>query len=239
MRIWAVILVICQMVSAAQAEGRKVDTALVLALDESGSVNGHRWRVQLQGYAGAFRDKRVVDALLMKPTAITLVQWSGVHAQAQTIPWRLLDSETTIEAFVVEISKLHRTRYDEQTAIGNAIMFASALLQESGFEARRKVIDISGDGIDYVSSTDAYVPIELSVARAHAIGKGITINGLPIKVSLTEEHSLNKDIDVYYEQKVIGGPDAFIETVADGNDVGAFTRALVKKLVRELLADAR
>jgi len=224
---------------AASAQAERVDIALVLALDESGSVNPHRWNVQRQGYANAFRDKRVVNAILEKSTAITLVQWSGARSQWQTIPWRVLDSKNRIEDVAARLQTLARMSFFGDTAIGSVISFAIALFEESGFTARRQIIDISGDGIHYVSLTDAYLPIELSVARARAIEKGITINGLPIKVPRAELSSFNLYIDEYYRNFVIGGPHAFIETVSDGNDVEAFTRALVKKIVRELLADAR
>jgi hypothetical protein len=45
---------------AAEAQ---VDLQLVLAVDTSGSVNMYRFELQKKGYAGAFRDPRVLAAI--------------------------------------------------------------------------------------------------------------------------------------------------------------------------------
>jgi len=48
---------------AAQAEPIDVDLALVLAVDISRSISKDEHRIQLDGYAAAFRSSDVVDAI--------------------------------------------------------------------------------------------------------------------------------------------------------------------------------
>src|SRR4051794_25157640 len=53
---------------------------LVLAVDASGSVNQTRFELQRKGYADAFRNPRVLDAIRGGATgsiAVTMLQWTG------------------------------------------------------------------------------------------------------------------------------------------------------------------
>jgi Protein of unknown function (DUF1194) len=97
------------------------------------------------------------------------------------------------------------------------------------YEARRRVIDVSGDG-DNNNGRD------VTTARDEAIAKGVTINGLVI---LTEtptpwnSHHTNPlgGLANYYRNDVIGGPGAFV-MVAE--NINSFGDALVKKLIAEI-----
>ena len=82
------------------------------------------------------------------------------------------------------------------TSLSGAIDFSARLLRTNGHNARRRIIDVSGDG-----SNNQGRPATL--ARDEAVAAGITINGLPI---LAEEPAL----DTYYRKHVIGGPGAFL-----------------------------
>ena len=89
----------------------------------------------------------------------------------------------------------------------------------------RRVIDISGDG----PNNDG-APV--TGARDAALAKGIVINGLPIMVkepSLATTDIAN--LDLYYEDCVIGGPGAFIITIRDREK---FQEAIRTKLVLEV-----
>src|ERR1700691_1668851 len=60
--------------------GTEVSVALVLALDASGSVSNDRFELQKQGYAAAFRNPRVLNAIRSLETqsiAVTMMQWTG------------------------------------------------------------------------------------------------------------------------------------------------------------------
>jgi len=64
-------------------------------------------------------------------------------------------------------------RRASRTSISGAINFAMPLFDENPHRGLRRVIDISGDG-----PNNNGAPV--TGARDAAIGKGITINGLPI-----------------------------------------------------------
>src|SRR5271157_603805 len=97
------------------------------------------------------------------------------------------------------------------------------------YEARHRVIDVSGDG-DNNSGRD------VAAARDEAIAKGVTINGLVI---LTETPSGWNSTHTnppgglanYYRNNVIGGPGAF---VMDAENSKSFGDILVKKLIAEI-----
>src|SRR5207302_7491080 len=97
------------------------------------------------------------------------------------------------------------------------------------YEARRRVIDVSGDG-DNNSGRD------VTAARDEAIAKGVTINGLII-LTETKAH-WNSDhtnppggLANYYRNNVIGGPGAFV-MVAE--NFASFGQAIIKKLIAEI-----
>jgi Protein of unknown function (DUF1194) len=107
------------------------------------------------------------------------------------------------------------------TSLSGAIDFSAWPLRTNGHNARRRIIDVSGDG-----SNNHGRPA--TVARDEAVAGAITINGLPI---LTEEPAL----DTYYRENVIGGPGAFLVVA----EVESFSDAILRKLTIEIAgADA-
>jgi Protein of unknown function (DUF1194) len=102
-------------------------------------------------------------------------------------------------------------------------------LEAAPYEARRRVIDISGDG-DNNSGRD------VTAARNGAIAKGVTINGLVILTETQTSFNSNHTnppggLASYYRNNVIGGPGAFV-MVAENFD--SFGDVLVKKLIAEI-----
>jgi hypothetical protein len=68
--------------------------------------------------------------------------------------------------------------------------------------------------------------------REAVLARGITINGLPIMINTDYFGSYSiRELDIYYEDCVIGGPGAFLVTV-DG--AGRFAEAIRRKLVLEI-----
>jgi hypothetical protein len=64
-----------------------------------------------------------------------------------------------------------------------------------------------------------------------AVGRGITINGLPI---LSDAGNVVSDLDVYYKECVVGGPGAF---VIPAQNFETFGEAVLRKMILEV-ADA-
>lgn len=210
---------------AGTANARSVDLALVLAVDVSGSVNTERFELQRNGYAAAFASQAVIDAIAggeNRAIAVTLVEWSGNNHQRQMVGWTLVSDAESAQAFGSAIAETPRA-FSDWTSISGAIDFSVALLGDSTFTPARRVIDISGDGIN----NNGRAILE---ARDEALAAGIIINGLPI---LTEYPTL----DTYYRDNVIGGPGSFMVVV---DNFSAFGAAILGKLVREIAGnDAR
>jgi hypothetical protein len=204
---------------AAPAMARSVDLALVLAVDVSGSVNTERFELQRQGYAHAFASREVLDAIIAGPhqaISVTLVEWSGANHQQQVIGWTLIQDADSAQAFGSAIAETPRA-FADWTSISAAIDYAAQLFKDVDAEPLRRVIDISGDGINNNGR-------DLALARDDALAAGITINGLPI---LSEYPTL----DAYYRENVVGGPGSFTAVAHDFND---FSSAILGKLIREI-----
>ena len=197
-----------------------VELELVLAVDTSSSVSPEEFDLQMRGFAGAFRDPSVIAAVAAigsRGIAVSMIQWSDNRRQEVAIDWQVLTNEDSVADFATAIDETPRFLDGGGTAIGGAIEFAMAELERNGFEGRRKVIDISGDGrANQGASPDGL--------RDLAVLQGITINGLAI---------LNEDSSVadYYRNNVIGGEGAFVITA---NDYQSFAQAILEKLIKEI-----
>ena len=112
------------------------------------------------------------------------------------------------------------------TSISAAIDFARATFENNGFEGERQVIDISGDGPNNIGRL-------APEARDSAVRQGITINGLPIINDRPNRlgYPVLPNLDLYYENCVIGGPGAFV-VVAHG--FPAFAAAIRRKMIIEI-----
>jgi hypothetical protein len=218
--VFPVLIAAALVASAAPAAARMIDLALVLAVDVSGSVNSERFELQRQGYAKAFASREVVEAIAAGEShaiAVTLVEWSGATHQRQMIGWTIISDAQSARSFSSALSEAPRV-FADWTSISGAIDYALGLFDEiDSATPRRRVIDVSGDGINNNGRS-------VNDARDDAVNAGITVNGLPI---LSEYPTL----DDYYRDNVIGGLGAFVVAVSDFD---AFGGAILGKLVREI-----
>jgi hypothetical protein len=200
----------------------KTDLQLVLAVDTSGSVNTTRFELQKRGYAEAFRNPRVLDAVRSGTTqsiAVTLLQWTGPSLQVHAVPWTLIKDRASIEAFAAAIDSTPRQLFSGGTSISGAIDYSMMLLPTSPYQGFRRVIDVSGDGSNNRGR-------DVMSARDDAVRAGVVINGLPIL-------SLEPDLDRYYYDRVIGGPGSF---VIAASSYETFAEAVLRKLILEIAA---
>ncbi len=200
-----------------------VDLNLVLAIDASGSVDDDRFDLQKKGYAQAFTSQRVLDAIRNgnnQAIAVSMVQWTGPTLQVVMVPWTVVKDRPTAELVAAAIVAAPRRIFGGGTSLSGAIDFSAQLIASSPYRGFRKVIDISGDG-----SNNLGRPVEQ--ARDEALQQGIRINGLPIL-------ELERDLDQYFRENVIGGPGAFIIPV---QNYTAFGEAIMRKLVTEISQD--
>ena len=72
----------------------------------------------------------------------------------------------------------------------------------------------------------------MPLARDQVLEKGITINGLPVMIKRPNANTMDlENLDVYYEDCVIGGPGSFVVPI-NGRD--KFIEATRTKLVLEI-----
>jgi hypothetical protein len=204
-----------------------VDVELVLAVDVSYSMDMDELAIQREGYAQAITSKEFLQALKTGPNGkitVTYFEWAASTDQKIIIPWRVIDGPESADAVAAEILKTP-IRRASRTSISGAINFAMPLFDENPHRGLRRVIDISGDG-----PNNNGTPVTL--ARDAALEKGIIINGLPIMVKEPSYSTMDIDnLDLYYEDCVIGGPGSFVVTIKDRDK---FKEAIRTKLLLEV-----
>lgn len=193
------------------------ETALLLTIDTSGSVDSAEYRLQTEGLAEALADPEVADALVLGQVALAVVQWSGAGQQALSLPWQRMLSYDAVAAFSRAARRLDRVFYGSDTAVGEAIGFSVDQFSAVA-DCRRNVIDISGDG-----PLNAGLP--LGPARARALAAGSEINAIAI-----EDVGQSIPITEFYRRYVIS-PHGFVVTARSQTD---YPRAIREKLIREL-----
>ena len=200
---------------------------LVLAVDVSLSIDEVESELQRRGYIEALTNDRVVDAILSgenRRIAICYTEWAGAHFQAVVIDWTVIDSQGAARRFADKLAEAPRIS-QSWTAIGAALAHAGQRFENTPFVAKRRVIDVSGDG-----RTNDGPPAE--IVRDKLVSQGIVVNGLPVMMNRTNfGRPPDLTLDKYYEESVIGGPGSFL-IVADNFD--HFGRAVRTKLVREI-----
>jgi hypothetical protein len=213
--------------AAAKDNQPSVDVELVIAVDVSYSMDLDELAVQREGYAQAIVSKEFLQAMKSGPNskvAVTYFEWSASSDQKIIIPWRVIDGPETADAVANEIMQTP-VRRGSRTSISGAINFAMPLFEENPYRGLRRVIDISGDGPNNNGGP-------VTGARAAALEKGITINGLPIMVKEPSYATMDiDDLDLYYEDCVIGGPGSFVVAIKDRDK---FKEAIRTKLILEV-----
>lgn len=205
-----------------------VDLALVLAVDVSDSMDEQEQQLQRQGYVEAFRSPLIhqaIDSGMLGRIAVTYVEWAGArHPRHQRvlIPWTVLEQPQDALALAETLARAPISR-GGGTSVSEAIRFSLALLSTGRLLAMRKVIDLSGDG-----SNNQGWPV--TAVRNEAIGRGITINALPIVLKERDGREVVA-VDVYYRDCVIGGPGAFMIPVRNRQQFLSETKA---KIAREV-----
>jgi hypothetical protein len=140
-------------------------------------------------------------------------------------PWTLVDGPEAAArlADVIERAPISRER---MTSISAALGHADRLFRESPYQGLRRVVDVSGDG---PNNAGRYVTVERDALAA----QGIVINGLPIMMKSGTSPFDLRNLDIYYEDCVIVGADAFSITVRTPEELQP---AIRRKLLLEIAA---
>lgn len=210
-----------------------VSVALVLAADVSSSINQERFRLQREGYAAAMTNPNVLRAIRDSEhgrIAITYFEWAGNGSQQVIIPWTVISNADEAEAIARRLIETPRP-FGGSTSISGAIDYAVYLMEASPYRDGRRVIDVSGDGVNNEGRST-------SAARDDALARNIAINGLVIMADQQPQQgrggwrpSNEPPLDEFYRDNVVGGMGAFVIAI---NDFDVFGYAIVNKIVREV-----
>lgn len=204
-----------------------VDVELVIAVDVSYSMDPEEQALQREGYVQALTSGEFLRALREGANgkiAVTYFEWAGQYDQKIVMPWRLIDGPEAADAVAAEIARAPYRRAS-RTSIAGALRFAKPLFDNSGYRGLRRVIDVSGDG----ANNDG--PL-VAPMRDDVLSAGITINGLPIMLKRPNPGTMDiEELDIYYEDCVIGGPGAFVVPIRER---AKFIEATRTKLVLEI-----
>ncbi len=244
----AVLLATAGLPRAGRAAGEEmVDTALIVSVDVSNSVDEERYRLQMDGIAKALEDPGVHTAILNGPQGailLQMIQWAD--KPVISVPWTRIASREDAVLLAAKVRKL--PRHDgEFTCMARMMRFVSDKIQPTiPAKAMRVVMDVSGDGID---NCNGEAP---GTVRDELVAAGMIINGLPIheadpgqpvgsgafrapgepmKELPPPTNGAPQTLEPWYRENVIGGPGAFVLPAYGYNDFG---RAIRQKFVVEI-----
>jgi hypothetical protein len=204
-----------------------VDVELVLAVDVSYSMDPEEQALQREGYVLALRSREFMQALRQGANAkiaVTYIEWAGQTDQKVIMPWRLVEGPESADSVAAELAAAPYRRAS-RTSISGGLQFSKGLFDNSGYHGLRRVIDVSGDGAN--NSGAPIVP-----TRNDVLAAGITINGLPIMLKRPNPGTMDiENLDVYYEDCVVGGPGSFVIPIREREK---FVEATRTKLVLEI-----
>lgn len=234
MRVLA-LLMLCVLATSARA-AEPVDVALVLVADVSRSIDDAEFLLQKRGYAEAFTDPKVLAAITggtVGAISVAYVEFAGEGEVRTVVDWMTVRDAASAGSFIDRMRAAPRS-FSGHTSISAGVDQAMQLLARAGgFQAPRKVIDVSGDGTNNSGR-------EASAARDDAVAAGVTINGLAIindhPMSWTFAHVQPPGgLGNWYRENVTGGAGSFVEEVHDFQDFG---EALTRKLISEIARNA-
>ncbi|MCX8509257.1 MAG: DUF1194 domain-containing protein [Rhodobacteraceae bacterium] len=208
-------LALALMAGPAAAAGCRL--ALALGMDVSRSVDARDYEIERQGLIAALEAPQIRRAFLEGPDRVmfAVYEWSGQGDQRVIVPWILVRGADDLDRLVAVVAGHERAEKRLPTALGEALSFGRALLDQAPGCAAR-TLDIAGDGQNNVGLAPEQIYERLDFS-------GITVNGLPIG-----DHE--RDISAYYQAQVIHGPGAFIQPAPVQKD---FPQAIRRKLERE------
>jgi Ca-activated chloride channel family protein len=208
-------LVFATFISLAPVAAQACDTALILTIDVSNSVDTVEYRLQTDGLADALQDPAIIDTMVAGGTTIAVVQWSGEDKQTVSIPWTQIRTALDVQSLSQRARQLERAFVLSDTAPGEAILFSLELFDQVP-NCTRRVIDISGDGTPNSGS-------DVRAARNLAERQGVTINAIAIE-------SMGLAITNFFRSAVITR-NGFVMTARTHREYPATLRA---KILREI-----
>ena len=209
---------------AAPAGAAECRLALLLGLDISSSVDAAEDALQRGGMAAALISDPVQAAFFASatPVALGVFEWSGRYNQEIILDWTMIETPAELIAAANAITESTRSYNEFPTAMGDALIFAEAMLRR-GPDCWQRTIDIAGDGENNEG------PGPQAVYASYPLFNEITVNGLVVvnAADFQTPHRLTH----FYGQEVLHGHNAFM---VEANGFDDYERAMRVKLEREL-----
>ena len=205
-----------------------VDTAILLALDVSGSMTEEAYELQRQAVASAMEWEQFQMAARTGPIgriAVAVIQWGDTPHLA--IPWTILQFPYEFQEFAKKIDDMPRAE-NGSTCMAKAMEYSVSYILKQQDIAGRMVVDVSGDGEDNCVREEKI--LDTRQIKEYGVSMNITFNGLPIATSTTNADEFQKLID-WYRDNVMGGVGAF---VLPTNSPEAMSKAMRDKLTKEI-----
>ena len=228
--------------SIAAVGGDEVDTALIVAIDVSNSVDDQRYKLQMEGIAQALEDPGVIQAIVGGAKGgilFSLITWAD--RATVNLPWTHIASEADARAAATRVRLLPR-QGGEFTCMAKMMRIVSdKIVPQIPAKAVKVVLDVSGDGRDNCNEKE---PIDQ--VRDELVQYGVTVNGLPIlggegseivtpgvpsTQSYLPDQQTADPLEVWFREHVKGGEGSF---VLPANGYADFGRAIRQKFVLEV-----
>jgi hypothetical protein len=210
----AIIALSCVLLSSEDAAAADLvtDVNIVTALDISDSVDPQVMAIEIDGMAAAIRAPEVLRAITSgrhRRIGFAIFAWRD-GAYPELVSWTIIATAEDARAVSRRLESDFRTfaasdppapaLSPHMTDLSGAIDHAAILLLTAPYVADRSVINVIGNGWDNVGEGPRR-------ARERVIAKGGTINGVIL--------GFDPVLMGYYRSSVIGGPGAFLLSVAD------------------------
>ena len=199
-----------------------VDVALIVAVDVSQTIDETRYRLQLEGIAGALENPDVIARILGGAHAsiqFTMLTWTD--RENIVIPWTRISNEIEARELAAHIRHLPQPPADFTCLTHMMRKVADKIATQIPEKADRVVLDISGDQRENCNPSEATTTV-----RDELVGYGVTINGLPIL-----EGEEGPTLEDWYQENVMGGPGSFVLPAHGYEDFG---RAITRKFIIEI-----
>ncbi len=203
----------------------EVDTALIVSVDVSNSVDEHRYKLQMEGIAKALEDPEVLKAILNGPQGgilVSMVTWADKPRLA--LPWQRIASAADAAAVAAKVRALPRQTGEFTCVSGMLRSISDKVVPQIPAKAMRIIVDVSGDGRENCNPDEPPASV-----RDELNASGVTVNGLPIL-----EGDEGATLEQWYRENVMGGPGSFI---LPANGFGDFGRAIRQKFMIEISGD--
>src|SRR5689334_413475 len=143
------LLAVAFSVARAQEPTVEVDTALIVSVDVSNSVNDARYKLQMEGIARALEDPGVIQAIVGGAKGgilFSMITWAD---QAKVnLPWTRISNAEEAKAAAMRVRALPR-QGGEFTCMSRMMRFVSdKIVPQIPAKAVKVVLDVSGDGRD-------------------------------------------------------------------------------------------